>query len=39
MGRQTWEAAVLDDFKKLRDKGVNHPHMSEIEKIYISGAR
>jgi hypothetical protein len=30
-GQVLWEDAVLDDFKKLREVGLHHPHMAKVE--------
>jgi hypothetical protein len=31
--RQTFAEAVLDDFAKLRQRGIDHPDMKKIEKL------
>ena len=28
-----WNAVILDDFRALRDAGITHPMMSEIETL------
>jgi tetratricopeptide (TPR) repeat protein len=34
----TWEEVILDDFKQLREAGLDHPLMDEIEKQFASAA-
>ena len=34
LGGRRWEDLVLDDFDRLRQSGVAHPHMAEIEALY-----
>jgi hypothetical protein len=31
IGDQTWEQVVVDDFAMLREAGIDHPHMAEVE--------
>jgi hypothetical protein len=36
VGDKSWEAAVLEDFTELRQAGLTHPLMDEIEALFAS---
>jgi hypothetical protein len=36
VGDKSWEAAVVEDFAELRQAGLTHPLMDEIETLFAS---
>jgi hypothetical protein len=37
LGEKPWDAIVLEDFAELRQAGLTHPLMDEIEKAFTAG--
>lgn len=31
---KSWEEVILADFRELNAKGITHPHMAEIERLF-----